>query len=120
MVLVDTSVWIDHLRRGDARLSALLDEGHVVTHAWILAELTCGSLSPRQQILDDLFALPRAACLTETEFHHFVEERQLAGTGPGTTDVHVLGAACLEALALWTRDRALRRAAAVQGRAYST
>lgn len=111
MVLVDTSVWVRHLREGDPQLTFLLVEGEVVTHPWVIGELACGHLEPRADVLSLLHALPVTATLAIDEYFRFLDTHRLAGRGLGFVDVHLLGAACLERMPLWTLDRALRRAA---------
>ena len=111
MVLVDTSVWIRHLREGDPQLTFLLVEGEVAVHPWVIGELACGHLEPRDEILSLLHALPVTAVLATDEYYRFLDTHLLAGRGLGFVDVHILGAACLAQVPLWSHDRALRRAA---------
>ncbi len=111
MILVDTSVWIDHFRRGDARLAALLDSGQVWCHDFVVGELACGGLERRAEILSYLNNLPRAATAEHAEVLGLLEGRRLSGEGLGWIDVHLLAAALIDRLPLWTRDRALRAAA---------
>jgi hypothetical protein len=111
-VLVDTSVWVDHLRRGDAELARRLQEGEVMTHRLVIEELACGTMARREEILSLLETLPRAPEAEHAEFLHFVERRGLAGTGLGAVDAHLLASAKLAHARLWTRDAALARAAA--------
>lgn len=115
MVLVDSSVWIDHFRRSSARLTALLDDGDVCTHALVIGELACGQLTPRRSTLELLHALPRAAEASEPEVLALIEHARLAGSGLGIVDVHLLAAAKLSDASLWTHDRALSAAAARLG-----
>ncbi len=113
MILVDTSVWVDHLRSGDPRLSALLEEARVLVHPWVTGELALGQLSRRREILGLLNHLPQARVATEAEVMTLVETRRLYGTGIGYVDAHLLAATLLTADAsLWTRDRRLAAAAA--------
>ena len=111
MILVDTSVWIDHFRRGDARLASLLDSGQVWCHDFVVGELACGRLERRTEILSYLNNLPRAATAEHAEVLGLVERRRLSGEGLGWIDVHLLAAALIDGLPLWTRDRALHAAA---------
>ena len=111
MLLVDTSVWVDHLRRGDAELAKRLEEGVVMTHRLVIEELACGSMVRREEILTLLETLPRAPEAEHAEFLDFVEKRELAGSGLGAVDVHLLASAKLAPAKLWTRDAALARAA---------
>ena len=118
MLLVDTSVWVDHLRRGDAELSKRLEEGVVVTHRLVIEELACGSIARRDEILELLAALPRVSEADHDEFLHFLAERRLFGSGLGAVDVHLLASAKLARAELWTRDAALSRAAGRLGVAH--
>lgn len=107
MILVDTSVWIDHLRRGEAGLAARLVEGVVLIHPLIIEELACGRLSPRPEILTLLGVLPRAPVASHAEILAFIENEGLDGAGVGALDVHLLASARLARAALWSRDKAL-------------
>ncbi|BCS35979.1 ribonuclease [Luteitalea sp. TBR-22] len=111
MILVDTSVWIDHLRRGDEELSALLDEGQVLVHPFVVGEIACGSLKRRADVVAHLQRLPAAPVATEAEVHHLLEREGLHGRGLGWVDLHLLASARLAAVPLLTRDRALAGAA---------
>jgi predicted nucleic acid-binding protein len=108
MILVDTSVWIDHLRRGDEELSLLLDEGQVLVHPFVIGEVACGSLKRRADIVGHLQRLPRAPVATEAEVLHLLEREELHGRGLGWVDLHLLASARLAAVPLLTRDRALK------------
>ncbi len=119
MILVDTSVWIEHLRRGNA-LGELLSEGQALTHPFIIGELACGNLRGRARILADLTELPRAIPATDEEVMRLVEERRLWGRGIGWIDAHLMAAALLAGCELWTLDRQFQRAASAIGvRLYS-
>lgn len=111
MILVDTSVWIDHFRRGDRQLAAVLEAGEVVCHPFVIGELACGSLARRHTILELLRALPRTGHAEHDEILAFIDERRLHGGGIGLIDVHLLWGSVKEAHALWTRDARLRRIA---------
>ena len=111
MILVDTSVWIDHLRRGDARLVDLLLEQHVLCHPFVVGELACGALTRRASFLGLLGRLPQVAALPGPEVLTFVEVHSLMGQGLGWVDVHVLAAVFASGHTIWTRDRRLARAA---------
>ncbi len=116
MILVDTSIWIDHLRTGQPRLSALLDEGHVLGHAWVTGELAMGTLSQRQEILGLLANLPQARSASETDVMTLIETRRLFGLGIGYVDAHLLAATLLtDGARLWTRDRRLAATASDLG-----
>lgn len=119
MILVDTSVWVDHLRRGDPALARALETEEVLTHPMVIGELACGTMHRRAQILGDLANLPQAPRATDEEAMHFLERRRLMGRGIGFVDVHLLASVALaEGAALWTRDTRLQQAAAVARIAY--
>lgn len=108
MILVDTSVWVDHLRSGDALLAAALERGLVVTHPFVVGELACGNLRNRSTVLELLQRLPGAPVATHAEVLAFIDARSLMGRGIGYTFVHLLASAVLAGDArLWTRDRHL-------------
>jgi len=112
MILVDTSIWIDHLHRSDATLSVLLNESQVCTHPMIIGELALGSLRDRSTVLRLLSDLPSAPVATHAEVLLFVDGHALYGSGLSLVDAHLLAAARLSAAdRLWTRDRRLRLAA---------
>lgn len=117
MILADTSIWVDHLRRGgDARMTALLEAGQVVMHPYVLGELALGSLKNRAAILRDLDAMPRAGIAGMDEVLGFIERHRLFGTGVGLVDAHLLASTLLTPeTRLWTRDRRLHAAAAQLG-----
>ncbi len=114
-MLVDTSVWIDHLRRSNHHLEYLLDEGLVMTHPFVIGELACGTLAKRAEVLTLLFALPTVVVATAEEAHALVERHRLFGTGLGWIDLHLLASAKLSKQPLWTADRRLRAAAHTLG-----
>lgn len=112
MILVDTSVWVDHLRRGDGELERLLDAGEVLVHSLVIGELACGTLRNRARLLGDLMQLPFAPRATDDEALLFLERRQLMGRGLGFIDVHLLASLALSGGArLLTRDWRLAEAA---------
>lgn len=111
MVLVDTSVWINHFRRSNADLERLLEAGRVLTHPFVIGELACGSLGRRSEILRLIDALPAAPVATHEEVLTFIERQHLYGTGLGWIDVHLLASARLSQRSLWSADRRLRAAA---------
>ena len=120
MILVDTSVWVDHLRRGDPGLVALLERAAVVMHPFVMGEIACGSLKDRQSLLELLHDLPGAVIATDDEAMQFIERHRLFGKGIGYIDVHLLASVALTGGAqLWTRDQRLRQVAAAMGFAYS-
>ena len=112
MILVDTSVWIDHLRAGEAELARLLETGLVATHPLVVGELAMGNLRARDTVLGLLRALPRAGVATDEEVLAFITRHRIFGIGIGYADAHLLASTQLTAGAsLWTRDRRLRAAA---------
>ena len=111
ITLVDTSVWIDHLRRGNEQLATLLDEGGVWCHRFVIGELACGTLRNRDEVLSLLKALPEVPIAEHEEVLTFVSERRLAGRGLGWIDMHLLASALLANCAVWTSDKALGAAA---------
>lgn len=111
MILVDTSVWIDHFRRGNGRLVGLLESAAVLCHPFVVGELACGNLGSRATTLELLRTLPMSAVATDDEVLAFLEARRLMGHGLGYIDVHLLAAAALGSAPLWTLDRRLASAA---------
>jgi predicted nucleic acid-binding protein len=111
MVLVDTSVWVEHLRSGTIGLEALLHDGHVVCHPFILGELACGNLKKRSEILSLLQDLPMASCAEDHEVIQFIEDQKLMGKGLGYIDIHLLMSALLTRISLWTIDKRLHEVA---------
>jgi hypothetical protein len=108
VILVDTSVWVEHLRHGSAALASELEAGQVLTHPFVIGELACGMLRNRREVLGLLAGLPSTPTATNTEALDFLEERGLMGRGIGFIDVHLLASAMLAAPArLWTSDRRL-------------
>jgi predicted nucleic acid-binding protein len=112
LILVDTSVWIDHLRTNNPVLARLLDSGRVLTHPLVIGELALGAMRQREPILAALSDLPRAIVATDAEVLSFIDRQALFGRGVGYVDVHLLAAVRLTAGAeLWTKDNRLRRVA---------
>ncbi|MFI5182559.1 MAG: type II toxin-antitoxin system VapC family toxin [Thermoanaerobaculia bacterium] len=111
MTLVDTSVWVDHLRRGNARLSRLLEGGLVLVHPFVVGELALGHMRRRPEILALLGELPRAEAAEHGEVLEFVERQRLAGSGIGWVDAHLLVSTALSGVGIWTLDRGLAVAA---------
>jgi predicted nucleic acid-binding protein len=116
MIIVDTSVWIDHLRSGDTVLADLLGSGRVLAHSFITGEIALGSLRQRDAVLGSLSDLPQATLASDDEVLMLIEREKLYGIGIGYVDAHLLAAARLTAGTLiWTRDRRLRQASARLG-----
>lgn len=108
MILVDTSVWIDHLRTGVPPLAHALDQGRILMHPFVIGELACGNLDNRTELLRLLGELQRAEVAEHVEVLAFIEAHALMGRGIGYVDAHLLAATALEGDArLWTRDRRL-------------
>lgn len=120
MILVDSSVWIDHLRVADDVLVAALGDGTVLAHPYVLGELACGSLKDRGKVLTFLGKLPMASIATDVEARAFIEQHALMGRGVGYLDIHLLASVTLERDAkLWTRDRRLNDIAQRLGLAHA-
>ena len=108
MILVDTSVWIDHLRRANGKLQQLLQDDQVVTHPFVRLELAMGSIVNRQKVLADLSLLPQVPVATVEELFRLVELRKLYRRGIGLTDLQLIcGALFDRSISIWTRDRRL-------------
>jgi len=115
MVLVDTSVWIDHFRTSNDELVHLLNAGSVVCHPLIIGELACGRLQNRQEIFSLLHALPRAAMITHREVLFFIEQHSIMGKGIGIVDIHILASAKYMGIPVHTQDRRLASVAGELG-----
>ena len=112
VVLIDTSIWVDHLRRGNRALADLLDGGGVLAHPFVIGELALGEIRQRAIIIDYLSELPMAAVASHEEVMQFIERRRLFRRGIGYVDVHLLAAVELTSGAfLWTYDKRLHRVA---------
>ncbi|MGH8141737.1 MAG: type II toxin-antitoxin system VapC family toxin [Steroidobacteraceae bacterium] len=111
MILVDTSVWIDHFRGTSNALAEVLERGEVLMHPFVVGELACGSLKDRSDVLDLLQQLPSCVLAEHEEVLMFIETRKLFGRGIGYVDAHLLASAAMQRAALWTRDRRLQSVA---------
>jgi predicted nucleic acid-binding protein len=112
VVLIDTSVWIDHLRRREAKLEELLENDEVVVHPLVRLELALGSIANRDEVLRDLSLLPQAVIADTDELFRLVELRKFYRRGLGVTDLHLIASALFDkSLTIWTRDRRLGEAA---------
>ena len=118
MILVDTAIWIDHLRSGSPALAALLQNDLVCTHDFVIGELACGNLRNSVEVLSLLQYLPRLAAATEDEALFFVEQQQLMGRGIGYIDAHLLAATVMHGAQLWTKDKRLKAIAEEKGWAH--
>ena len=120
MVLVDTSVWIAHFRKGDHHLIKLLNEGNVACHPFVVGELACGHLKKRSEILELLNALPMCQRVEQEEVLQFIEKHRIMGLGLGYVDVSLLASALLSTARFWTHDKRLIEAAALLSLKYET
>lgn len=119
MILVDTSVWVDHLRRGNPGLVDLLERSAVLMHPFVVGEIACGSLRDRESILELLQDLPAAVVAAPDEVLKFIGSHALHGKGIGYVDAHLLASVALTpGIQLWTRDTKLSRIADLLGCAY--
>jgi hypothetical protein len=109
MVLVDTSVWILHLRKGNIDLERLLNDGDVVCHPFIVGELACGNLKNRSEILSLLQSLPMSIQAEHEEVMRFIEDYRLMGKELGYIDMHLLASALLSEIPIWTLDKRLNK-----------
>lgn len=110
-VLVDNSIWVNHLRQGSRKLEKLLIDGKVVCHPFIIGELACGNLKNREEILSLLLSLPMASTVEFDEYLFFISRHRLMGTGIGFVDANLLASARLAGIPLWTADKRLKSAA---------
>lgn len=115
MVLVDTSVWVSHLRSGEAHLKLLLDHGEVLCQPFVIGELACGNITNRREILTLMHVLPMTETASHQEVLEFIESRSLMGIGLGLIDVHLLASAFLSTVPLWTLDKRLKAASTTLG-----
>lgn len=115
MILVDTSVWIEHLRHGTVGLDVLLNDGYVLCHPFIVGELACGNLRNRAEIISLLQTLPVASPAEDEEVMRLIDNYQLMGKGLGYIDMHLLASAALNKASLWTLDKRLYETSAKLG-----
>lgn len=113
MILVDTSVWVEHLRSGTIGLETALNDGQVACHPFIIGELACGNLKKRSHILSLLDTLPKAQLADHAEVMQFIETNRLMGRGLGYIDIHLLTSAALTNISLWTLDKKLGKVASL-------
>jgi len=110
-ILVDTSVWIKHLREGDQNLTQLLEQGLVACHPFIIGEIACGGIKKRYEIITLLNDLPSTDVLDHSDIMEFIENRKIMNKGIGYIDVHLLGSALVSDTPIWTFDKALSKIA---------
>jgi predicted nucleic acid-binding protein len=116
LILADTSIWIDHLRSGNKEMRKHLDQGHIVIHPFIIAELALGSLKERTKTLALLDLLPQVRVAQVSEVRLTIEARRLYRLGIGLTDAHLIASVFINpSTLLWTRDKRLRTAAEALG-----
>ncbi|MBI5681711.1 MAG: PIN domain-containing protein [Deltaproteobacteria bacterium] len=118
MVLVDTSVWVEHFRSGNIGLKALLNDDLVICHQFIIGELACGNIKNRSEILSLLQAIPMAIRAGHEEVMRFIENYKLMGKGLGYIDMHLLASSILSKASLWTLDKRLHEVSVKLGLAY--
>jgi predicted nucleic acid-binding protein len=118
MILVDTSVWMDHFHHSDEILIELLLTNQVCIHPFILGELSCGNISNRKEVLSLLRTLRSVDLVLDEEVSVFIEERKLFGKGLGFIDIHLLASAIIDHVPIWTRDKSLKRVAGELGISY--
>ena len=118
MILVDTNVWIDHLRRPESAVRRLVETRRILMHPMVLGELTCGGVPDRAERLREWRGLPRLDSLDHDAVIDWVESESLAGRGIGFVDAHILLSVLREEARLWTRDRSLRTLATRFGVAF--
>jgi hypothetical protein len=112
IVLADTSIWVDHFRRADARFAGLLNHGDIVIHPFVIGELLLGGVPKGSDLLDDLNTLPKATVASNDEVQQFIVKRKLSEMGIGYVDAHLLASTSLTIEAsIWTRDKKLLVAA---------
>ena len=111
MILVDTSIWVDHFRKGNRQLVHLLEDGEVVCHYFIIGELACGIINNRIEILSLLQSLPTIPTIDLDEYLYFIDKNRLFGFGIGFVDINLLASAKLVDIPIWTKDKKLREAA---------
>lgn len=111
MILIDTSVWVEHLRKGSPALKELLHKGLVLVHPFVIGELACGNVQNREEIMRLLKALPWTKQAENEEVWHLLEQSKLYGRGLGWIDAHLLASALITGCGLWTLDRRLHQVA---------
>ena len=111
MILVDTSVWVDHFRKRNDDLAVLLSDGNVLSHPFIIGEIACGNLKHRNDVITYLSALPRTSSAATDEVLILIENKKLMGKGIGWIDAHLLCSSLISNARIWTRDKNLAEVA---------
>ena len=111
MILLDSSVWIDHLRKAEPAVVSLLNDHEVLCHPFVIGEIACGSLAQRQLVVKTLSALPKVTIAEHEEVLSYIKSHQLFSLGLSFIDIHLLASCTLSATQIWTRDRRLNDAA---------
>lgn len=120
MIIVDSSVWIDHLDHGDALMTRLLEADEVLVHPFVMGEIACGNLPNRSTVLEEMGNLYAPVVAQHAEALSVIEQHRLMGRGIGYVDVHLLASALLtDSARLWTRDQRLQNAADELGVVFS-
>lgn len=120
MILVDSSIWIDHFHHSDEALKELLLSNQVCIHPFILGELSCGNISNRKEILSLLRTLRSIDLVLDEEVFILIEDRKLYGKGLGFIDLHILASALIHHVPIWTRDKSLKQVSKELGIDYSS
>lgn len=119
MILVDTSVWVDHLRHGEPTLVSALERESVLSHPFVIGELACGNIRNRSEILDLIGRLATPPIATDAEALALIDQHKLMSTGIGYIDVHILASTLLmSGGSLWTKDLRLASIASELNIAY--
>jgi hypothetical protein len=113
MVLVDTSIWVFHLREGHSHLQELLETGDVLCHRFIIGELACGNIKNRIEVLTLLQAMPMIDEAEHAEVLQVIESKMLMGKGLGYIDIHLIASALLAEVPLWTLDKKLKETSTI-------
>jgi len=108
VILIDSSVWMDHFRKPNRHLMALLDAEEGCTHPFVIGEVACGNLKNRKEIITLLHALPDAHKADDDEILFFIERHGLNGRGVGLIDIHLLASCLMDRCFLWTADKRLQ------------
>ena len=116
MILVDTSIWIDHLRKPDSSLQKLLESCEVATHPYVVMELALGSIAKREEVISNLSLLPQSQVAEPAELFALIEKRSLYRKGIGVIDLHLIASALIDSsISIWTRDKRLGEIASSLG-----